>query len=546
MSSCLGLYIDNNIIKYAKISKESDNIKVESFGVKFYDKIGEAIDQVVEETYSQKTPISVNISEEMYNYFKMYALLKKNDLQKAVQTEFEAFCSDKGYNPNVFETRYAVVDSKLDRDQLKIIHIADNKIELNKRVQQFADYHLGNISPISISIANLADIDKNENSIIVNMEDQTTITTIIDGKVFNIDIIEEGSKNILDKINLKENSYSKSYEIAKNTTIYTSEGNELQASDEENYLPDIMPTLYNIVGQVKKIINSTTEKFDKVYLTGTAALINNADLYFQEYLEDISCEVLKPYFIENIGNISIKDYIEVNSAISLALMGLGEGISGMNFKKKTLADQIPDWLKVEVTPGKTKKQKKNTGGFLTWDLGQKMDKTEKGLVRIAVSLFLLVTIYSAFSGMLSYQMEQKEQEATDFIAQTNAQISLANKDNEKIKSKTNEYTAMIRNLEEANDRITDRNKTRNAIPNLLNQLMSVIPEQVQLTSIENTTGSHVVINAQSSKYEQLGFFVAKLKNEAKSGNNVILTNVTSTAGQKDNSVVTIKIEGDLP
>ncbi len=546
MSSCLGLYIDNNIIKYAKISKESDNIKVESFGVKFYDKIGEAIDQVVEETYSQKTPISVNISEEMYNYFTMYALLKKNDLQKAVQTEFEVFCSDKGYNPNVFETRYAVVDSKLDRDQLKIIHIADNKIELNKRVQQFADYHLGNISPISISIANLADIDKNENSIIVNMEDQTTITTIIDGKVFNIDIIEEGSKNILDKINLKENSYSKSYEIAKNTTIYTSEGNELQASDEENYLPDIMPTLYNIVGQVKKIINSTTEKFDKVYLTGTAALINNADLYFQEYLEDISCEVLKPYFIENIGNISIKDYIEVNSAISLALMGLGEGISGMNFKKKTFVDQIPSWLKVEVTPGKSKKQTRNTGGFFTWDLGQKMDKTEKGLVRIAVSLFLLVTIYSAFSGMLSYQMEQKEQEATDFIAQTNAQISLANKDNEKIKSKTNEYTAMIRNLEEANDRITDRNKTRNAIPNLLNQLMTVIPEQVQLTSIENTTGSHVVINAQSSKYEQLGFFVAKLKNEAKSGNNVILTNVTSTAGQKDNSVVTIKIEGDLP
>ena len=96
------------------------------------------------------------------------------------------------------------------------------------------------------------------------------------------------------------------------------------------------------------------------------------------------------------------------------------------------------------------------------------------------------------------------------------------------------------NLEDANDRITDRNKTRNAIPNLLNQIMSVIPEQVQLTSIENTTGTKVVINAQSSKYEQLGFFVAKLKND------VILTNVVSTAGQKDNSIVTIKIEGDLP
>ena len=42
--------------------------------IKFYEKLGDAIDQVVEETYSQKTPISVNMSEEMYNYFNMYAL----------------------------------------------------------------------------------------------------------------------------------------------------------------------------------------------------------------------------------------------------------------------------------------------------------------------------------------------------------------------------------------------------------------------------------------------------------------------------------------
>ena len=29
-------------------------------------------------------------------------------------------------------------------------------------------------------------------------------------------------------------------------------------------------------------------------------------------------------------------------------------------------------------------------------------------------------------------------------------------------------------------------------------------------------------------------------------NDVVLTNVISTAGQKDNNVVTVKIEGDLP
>ena len=539
MSSCLGLYIENNIIKYAKVSKDHDNLKIDAFGIKFYEKLGDAIDQVVEETYSQKTPISVNMSEEMYNYFNMYALLTKSDLQKAIKTEFEAYCADKGYNPNVFETRYAVVDNQLDRDKLRIIHIADNKIELNKRIQQISDYHLGNVSPIGMSIPNLAQIEKDENCIIVNIEDHTELTTIINGKIYNVEKLDEGSQEILDKINLRENSYSKAYEICKNTTIYTSEGRELQ-SEEEGYLADIMPTLYNVVGQVKKAINSTTEKIEKVYITGTASLVNNIDLYFQEYLTEVTCEILEPYFVENTGNINIKDYIEVNSAISLALMGLNEGIAGMNFKKMSFVEKIPSWMKIEIDPEKTKKEKKNKGGLLTWDLGEKLDKTEKSLVRIAVSLFLLVVIYSGFSGMLNYQMNKKEQEAEESMTQTNSQIALAKSDNEKIKTKTNDYSTMIKNLEDANDRITDRNKTRNAIPNLLNQIMSVIPEQVQLTSIENTTGTKVVINAQSSKYEQLGFFVAKLKND------VILTNVVSTAGQKDNSIVTIKIEGDLP
>ena len=539
MSNCLGLYIEENLIKYAKVSKDHDNLKVESFGVKFYEKLGPAIDQVIEETYSQKTPISINLSEEMYNYFDMFALLSKSDLQKAIKTEFDSFCADKGYNPNVFESRYAVVDYPNDKEKIKVIHIAENKIELNKSSQLFESYRLMNISPISMSIANLLNTEEKQNLLIVNIENETTITTILDNKIYNIDKLEQGASEFLSKINLKENSYSKSYEICKNTTIYTSEGRELQ-EEQSNYLEDIMPTLYNIVTEVRKIINTNTEKINKIYITGTASLINNVDLYFQEYLDGIDCEILRPYFIEGTRDISIKDYIEVNSAISLAMMGLGEGITGMNFRKATFADKVPSWLKIEVNPDKTKKEKKYLGGLLTWDLGQKLDKTEIGLIRVASALLILVIIYSCFSALLTNQIDAKEEEANESIASTNQQIQLANSDNEKIKTKTNEYTAMIENLQEANDRLSDRNRTRNAIPNLLNQIMSIIPASVQLTSIENTTDTHIVINAQSDKYEQLGYLVAKMKND------VVLTNVISTAGQKDNNVVTVKIEGDLP
>lgn len=538
-ASCLGLYIEEHLIKYAKVSKDHDKIKVDAFGIMFYDKIGEAIDQVIQETYSQRTPISINLSQEMYNYFDMFALLTKNDLQKAIKTEFEAYCGERGYNPNVFESRYAVVESLEDREKIRVIHVAGNKIELNRHMQQIEGYKLSNVSPISMSIPNLIDTNQKEDAIIVNIEDSTTVTTILGNKIYKIDKIEEGSEDFLTKINYKENSYLNSYEICKNTTIYTSEGRELQEEQSNNYLEDIMPTLYTIVGKVRNIIRENGDKIKKVYLTGTAALINNIDLYFQEYLENVHCELLKPYFIETTRDISIKDYIEVNSAISLGMMGIGEGIEGLNFKTQTFSDKVPDWLKLEVNGDKTGKQRKNSGMFI-WDLGQPLDKTEKGLTRIAMALLLLVIIYSVFSGLLANQMKSKIQEAETSIASTNTQIALANTDNERINSKTSKYIQMLENLEEANNKMTNKNKTKNAIPNLLNQIMSIVPESVQLTSIQNTSDTHIVINAQSNKYEQLGYLKAKIKTEA------ILTNVISTAGQKDNNVVTVVIEGDLP
>ena len=540
MSNCLGLYIEENLIKYAKVSKDHDNLKVETFGVKFYEKLDEAIDQIIEETYSQKTPISINLSEEMYNYFDMFALLSKNDLQKAIKTEFESFCIDKGYNPNVFESRYAIVDYPNDKEKVKVIHIAENKIELNKSTQAFESYRLMNISPISMAIPNLINAEEKQNALIVNIENQTTITTILQNKIYNIDKIEQGSEEFLSRINLKENSYPKSYEICKNTTIYTSEGRELQ-EEQTGYLDDIIPTLYNIVGQVRRIINSNTEKISKVYITGTASLINNVDLYFQEYLDDVDCEILRPYFIDSsTRDINIKDYIEVNSAISLAMMGLDEGIQGMNFRKPSFADKMPSWLKIDINPEKTNKEKKYLGGLLTWDLGQKLDKTEIGLIRIASTIFIAVIVYSCFSVLLSNQMDKKQREANESIVSTQAEINEANSDKTTLQTRISNYSSLINQIERANSDQEDRNKTRNSIPNLLNQIMSVIPVNVQLTSIEDTGDGHIVINAQSDKYEQLGYLVAKMKTD------VILRDVESTAGQKDNNVVTIRIEGDLP
>ena len=50
MPSCLGLYVDKRIIKYAKVSKDKKNFKVEAYGVKFYENLEETIEQIIKET----------------------------------------------------------------------------------------------------------------------------------------------------------------------------------------------------------------------------------------------------------------------------------------------------------------------------------------------------------------------------------------------------------------------------------------------------------------------------------------------------------------
>jgi len=548
MSSCLGIYIENNIIKYAKVSKEREQLKVESYGVKFYDNIDQTIKQIVEETYSYKTPISINLSEEIYNYFNMFALLSKKDLPKAIKTEFEAYCSDKNYNPNVFETRYAIAPNVQDKEKLKVIHISQNKIELNKKIQRFNGYRLQDISPIGMTIPDVKEFEPKENALIVNIEEKTTITTILDQKVYDVKKLDIGSQEFLDKINIKENSYSKAYEICKETTIYTSEGRDLTDVDT-NYLEDIMPTLYEIVGQIRKIMNESTEKIDRVYITGTAALINNIDLYFEEYLENVKCEILKPGFIRISPEINIKDYVEVNSAISLAISGLGEGITGINFKKASFSDRLPDFLKIEIGPSKkdkTKSSKPNPlekllkSSAFTMDFNVPLDKVEKGMLRTATGLLILFFVYSGFSIMIKNQIDNKMDEANKSIANTNSQMQLIDNDKSKLQTKTTEYTTKISNLQKVNDKINDINKTKKAIPNLLNKLMYIMPTGVQITSIQNTSATHIEIQAQSNKYEQLGFLVTNMQLEP------VLTNVISTAGQKTNGIITIKIEGDLP
>lgn len=542
MASCLGLYIEKNVIKYAKVTKEREVLKIESFGMKFYDRLDESIKQIISETYSYKNPVSINLSEEMYNYFYMFNLLNKNDLKKAIETEFESYCFDKSLNKNAFESRYALSNDVEDKDKIKVIYVSANKATVSRITQLTEDVKASTITPIGTSITNIANVKPKENFLIVNMEDKTTVTAVVNQKVYNVDKLDEGAEEILGKISAKENSYAKAYEICKNSTIYTMEGKELQDDDNE-YLDDIMPTLYKIVNKVQEYTVNSTIKFDKIYITGTMSVVNNIDLYFQEFFKTEKCEILKPYFVTENVKINVKDYIEVNSAIALALQGLGYGIKSMNFKSPSFLEKLPDLMKMEIGSSKGNNKKSSNSLNINFsDLKTKMDHTERWLLRVAGGILALTLIYSAFSGYLNNQITNKLNEVDEVYTDTLNNIGLIEKDNSSVKQKTNKYIELTDNLKNINQEIKEASKSKDVIPNLLMQIMYIIPEDVQITEIENTTGSHIVIKAQSKKYEQLGYFKAKIKED----NILKKKTVVSSQGEVEGEFVKIVIEGDLP
>lgn len=537
MATCLGIYIGKNIIKYAKVTKDKTSTKIDAFGVEIYTNLKETIDKIVEETFSFKIPISINLSEEIYNYFNMSDLLSKKDLQKAIKTEFESYCYDKNLNPNALESRYSLVNNIEDKEKIRVIHTSVDKIKLNKIVSDLEGKRVNTIVPLPIAIANVVPLNSKENIAIVNIEDTTTVTIVNGEKVYDVSKVNVGMEQILENVNEKENSYKKAYDICKDTTIYTMQGRELQEKDNE-YLSDIVPTLYEIATQVKNILSNSLIKISKIYLTGTGTIINNIDLYFEELLNNTKCEILKPFFIEDSPKINMKDYIEVNSAISLALQGVGFGVQNINFshEKNKLSNIIT------ISGRKNEEQKQNSIMSKLNSINISNSAISKWLIRVTSASAVLMISYIAISAFITMQISKKQDELSEIQNFTNKQISQIKADTNNVNNKITEYNTLTKNLQDASNALSEKNSLKNVIPTLLSQIIKIIPQGVQLTAIENTSGKKVTINAQSSKYEQLAYFKAKLRSEG------ILepTSVVSTQATKEGDTVKIVIEGELP
>ena len=190
------------------------------------------------------------------------------------------------------------------------------------------------------------------------------------------------------------------------------------------------------------------------------------------------------------------------------------------------------------------------------DLGKKLKKdfttplesAEKLMIRGALACVITAGMFVAFSNVISGQLEDKSKQVNEAISKTNMELSKLNSDISTISSRTTAYQQLIEEItnpvveEPVENEETPKQRViaKDAIPNLLNRVMFVIPKKVKLVSIKNTTSDHIVINAEAEKYEQLGYFKAVLST------NGILKNVKSTTADKTGTAVQVTIEGDLP
>ena len=135
-------------------------------------------------------------------------------------------------------------------------------------------------------------------------------------------------------------------------------------------------------------------------------------------------------------------------------------------------------------------------------------------------------------------MDNKQEEIERLISAENEEIAKINDDIDKIKLKITEYETLTEELKSTDDKTNTEEKI--SISNLLNEIKEIMPEEVQLESIQKITDRNIEIVVTSDNYDKLRYFTVKMK----LGD--ILNNATSSSEENNDNLITVKIEGELP
>lgn len=173
------------------------------------------------------------------------------------------------------------------------------------------------------------------------------------------------------------------------------------------------------------------------------------------------------------------------------------------------------------------------------NFGEKLDSTEIFGIRLIIAILLVVIVFAGFSAYITKINENMKQKVETNISEQEKEIAKINADKQSINERKEEYSNLLRRLsQKPGNNSQEQNTEKDSIPNLLTSIANLIPKNLTITKIVEKN-RRVTITAQSSTYEQFGYFLDKLKD------NSIITNVVTTKENKANGILEFKLEGDL-
>jgi len=529
MERCLGIYIGDKIVKYAKLHMDKNkNIDVEISNVKYVlGGIKEVIDEIIVETNSQNTPIAINILNEQHEKLEILKQISKNDISSMVELEIEDVANKRGINNKLLLYNFDIQESLTNKDnnRINIIYADRTEIEQYSKIEGF---DIKGAYPLSTVIKDIVPKDE-KNYVVVNIEERVTISVVLNNNLVDTIALDVGMKEVIESLAGQLGSYAKAYDMCKTINVYTEDDNPNNPEIEKI----IEPILQEMLREIEQSIKPYRGKFNKMILSGMGVLFTNIDILFEQYY-GLTSEILKPAFTKGeIGIRNIAELIETNSAIALANAMLTASNEKVNFmvqlnKKQPKNSTGKGKLGIKL-PGKL------TFNGDTSYVMQKLIFANLVVGTVLVGYTVFGSIYSAQTTKVENGIKETITEVQKGSKKIQQNVTHINQNKEKYKE-VNEMIDDVLNKIQKNEIGTLR--TYN-VANFMQKVMKFIPNNVQLVTIESNDNKHVTITAKSGSYAALGYFISQLKLEGII-NNVAINSVSH------GSQIQVSIGGDLP
>lgn len=534
-NSCLGIYFDNNIVKYAKVEKSGENsISIKNYGIKFVKEqsVQDTVFSVISDTNSMDVPVVISAPGAKYSDFKVLKQISNADRNNIIKLEFEEWCDKNLKNVDDFSFVQRISDVVEEEHYSGVIAVAE-KSEVNK----FAEIGPKKISamyPAELTVSTTNMIDE-PNYILVNLDKSLVITSVVNGKMVETNISDIGMDQIINAFIDLLGNYPKSYEACKQINVF-SDGE--MTNNKVQFEQIVEPVLQEVLQKVQDVINRYRSNISKIYISGMGTLFTNIDTLFTEYF-NMRTEIFKPKFISDAGDVrNMADMIEALPAICMARYYLQTTKEGIDFLKKQAKDKISLFERFKKSKKSANSRKAPSKKFIL-----DFDKLEKYLLYPTVLLIVFVIGYNVFTNLYVNKIDKYIADYNAKIADYNSVIEVINSDRGEISTATSKYKSVNDEVDlliaQINNNEIGKFTTYN-VAAFVQKLAKIVPDGVTLTYIQSDDNKKVTIGAKANEYPEVGYLVANLRLHSD-----ILKNITINKVE-NGTTIAIEIGGELP